>query len=379
MKKLLSFIILLIIILIPIYFWFIKPDKIIPVKPEPVKINTQPYIDSVTKIVSNSSIKNNLIFSIIKNDSYIYNSADIKLYIKVDDYKNSEKIKKQILNFAESKNLKPIIKQNIIQLSYKNQIFLNIDFMYKPTFLCLIIDDVGYNFNILKNFIELDTEINFAVLPELKYTNKSMKFIKKNNNTLLLHLPMEPKNYSLIKKVKNQFILSSMNEKEIKNKLYYYLNKYPMIDGINNHMGSKVTADSRVMQIFMNSLSKYNKLNNKDYFFIDSFTNRKSVAFDYAKQSNIRTLQNQGFIDNKDDSEYIYSRLIKFFKESHNIPKIVIGHNRTQTYLAVKKIKESYLNKFYSFTSIEAIIDKLNITQKNTDKNIPLKYIHKND
>src|ERR1035441_8527470 len=73
--------------------------------------------------------------------------------------------------------------------------------------------------------------------------------------------------------------------------------------GVNNHEGSKATADPRVMNDLMTVLARRNR------FFIDSRTNRASVAETIATQRGVATAGRDVFLDNRADVAYTEGQL----------------------------------------------------------------------
>jgi polysaccharide deacetylase 2 family uncharacterized protein YibQ len=70
------------------------------------------------------------------------------------------------------------------------------------------------------------------------------------------------------------------------------LAKVPHAVGVNNHMGSALTADKKSMQWLMQLAAKHG------LFFIDSRTTAKSVAADMAQEAHIPWNARDIFLDN---------------------------------------------------------------------------------
>lgn len=206
--------------------------------------------------------------------------------------------------------------------------------------LTIVIDDCGGNIRLLEKFLELDCDLMFAVIPDLPHSSESFKFIKKFSRKALIHLPMEPSETKLIEKQRNNFILTSMTDNEIVYKVDSILKKYPLADGLNNHMGSKATADIRVCEALLSSIHKYNYDNGKKLFFFDSKTTPVSVIPNAAKRFGVKYFVNNGFIDNENDENKILERIRHFQKISERTKEklFIIGHLRPNTYSALKQI-----------------------------------------
>jgi len=112
-----------------------------------------------------------------------------------------------------------------------------------------------------------------------------------------------------------------MEENKIIAILEQNIRSIPEIIGVNNHMGSAVTADERIMKIIL----KY--LYDNNLFFIDSMTTHHSICRKVAMDNGFVIMQRDVFLDNIDEKEAIM--------ESINIGKtiarnkgyaIMIGH-----------------------------------------------------
>jgi hypothetical protein len=73
-----------------------------------------------------------------------------------------------------------------------------------------------------------------------------------------------------------------MGEAEVRSLLEEELDRVPFVRGVNNHMGSKVTADAGMMRAILQPIRE------RGLFFLDSRTTAKSVAYDVAVDMGIR-------------------------------------------------------------------------------------------
>jgi len=184
--------------------------------------------------------------------------------------------------------------------------------------LYFIIDDAGHSMEQLRPFLDFPGDITIAVLPGLPYSKKSAELALKRGKNVILHQPMEALNgldpgpYA---------IMLGMEEEEITAILRHTINSIPGVRGVNNHMGSAVTADKRIMRIIL----KY--LYDNNLFFIDSMTTHHSVCKKVAIENGFVIMQRDVFLDNVDERRAIM--------ESINIGKsiarnkgyaVMIGH-----------------------------------------------------
>ncbi len=147
----------------------------------------------------------------------------------------------------------------------------------------------------------------------------------------MLHLPMEP--LSGIYPGPGE-IKTSMSDAQIASQVQDDLAQVPLATGVNNHEGSKASADPRVMRDVMQVLVQRGNL-----FFIDSRTNAASVGAQAASAAGIPTASRDVFLDNKEDVAYSEGQL----REAAAIAQrtgsaIAIGHPRATTLEAVREM-----------------------------------------
>jgi polysaccharide deacetylase 2 family uncharacterized protein YibQ len=191
--------------------------------------------------------------------------------------------------------------------------------------LAIIIDDLGYDSKMASSFIELDLPLSFSVLPSAPFTKRIVRRANKEQCELILHLPMEPKNFPSVDPGPGALFLS-MNEDEIRQILDQDLNEVMGVQGVNNHMGSSFTEDQDRMLIILEDLKK------RGLFFVDSRTTAGSVGFGLAKKIGLPTASRSVFLDNDLSHKAIriqIERLLSIARKSGTA--IGIGHPHKET------------------------------------------------
>ena len=143
--------------------------------------------------------------------------------------------------------------------------------------LAIIIDDLGYDSKIASSFIQLDLPLSFSILPCAPFTKRIAAQANQEGCELILHLPMEPRNFPSVNPGPGALFLS-MNEDEIVRILDQNLKEVQGVQGVNNHMGSLFTEDEGKMLIILKALKRRN------LFFVDSRTTSGTVGFELAKK-----------------------------------------------------------------------------------------------
>lgn len=196
----------------------------------------------------------------------------------------------------------------------------------KKTQLAIVVDDFGiHNNTLLDKFCSLDKNVTFAILPDQRYSELVMTKAVESGHETLIHIPMEPISYPQNNPGKNA-IFVHLSEREIKKRMEHFVKQLPLCIGANNHMGSLVTTDEKVMKIVLSVLKEHN------LFFIDSRTSTSSIAYDLAKRMIMPAFEASLFLDTPDISQETMKSKIKILKsmaKTHD-KILVITHCATQ-------------------------------------------------
>lgn len=196
--------------------------------------------------------------------------------------------------------------------------------------LALVIDDFGYNNNgITQAMLTLDVPLTISILPDLPHSASILARAKELGRCTLLHLPMEPEE-DVDPDIRP--VTTAMGEQEIAALVSKYVESLPGIDGVNNHQGSRATADDRVMKAVLAALERY------DIFFLDSLTSPKSLAYNTAREVGVPTARNSVFLDaDTEDIEVVEERLRRLVAMAlRSGAAIGIGHPHLWTLEAIK-------------------------------------------
>jgi uncharacterized protein len=191
--------------------------------------------------------------------------------------------------------------------------------------IVLIIDDFGYAYGSTeKGFFNLDPAVSFSVIPGHSYTEIIAREASRRRHPVMIHMPMEPLKYYGGEEA--FMIMDGMDENEIEYRISKAMMEIPMARGMNNHMGSKVTASPDMIHRIAHVLEK------KGLFFIDSYTVNTTVVLKTMKAHNIKVYQRDIFIDHDNTEEDIRRQIRKTARIAEKKGIVVaIGHNRPLT------------------------------------------------
>ena len=158
--------------------------------------------------------------------------------------------------------------------------------------LALVIDDLGYSFEPGKSAIELPGDHTYAILPGAAYSKRLAQHAHQLNKEVILHLPMQSISSSAAHEP--GALNEAMNENQLTSNVHNLLAQIPFIRGVNNHMGSHLTEYDFFMRPVMDSIRNYNP----SFYFLDSRTSPRSVAYTQAREAGLRSISRDVFLDN---------------------------------------------------------------------------------
>ncbi|GAB6926372.1 divergent polysaccharide deacetylase family protein [Paenibacillus sp. JCM 10914] len=168
--------------------------------------------------------------------------------------------------------------------------------------LAVIIDDFGNNQKGTQEMLALPVKITVAVMPFLPSSKKDAEAAHAQGHDVIIHMPMEPKQ-GRASWLGPGAILSSLTDEEVRKRMEEAIDSIPYAIGVNNHMGSKITGDERIMSIVLDVCKE------RGLFFIDSKTNYRSVAGKLAATKGLPTVENDIFLDDVHTVDHVNQQL----------------------------------------------------------------------
>lgn len=194
--------------------------------------------------------------------------------------------------------------------------------------LALIVDDCGQWIATERGFVALDIPLTLSVLPDVPYTSVIATEASDAGKGVMLHLPMET--LSGLNPGPGK-VTTEMSDAQIVAQVQSDLAQVPLARGVNNHEGSKASADPRVMRAVIGVLAEHH------LFFIDSRTNAASIGEETARQMGVPTAGRDVFLDNRADLAYSEAQLSQAAAIAQRTGSaIAIGHPRPTTLAAVR-------------------------------------------
>ncbi len=198
--------------------------------------------------------------------------------------------------------------------------------------IALIIDDIGYNYSRGLQAAQLDPAITLSILPDAPESQRLAAKLRRMGRELMLHIPMQA-DYtgSALEPV---VLRADMERREFQRSLIEALARYPGISGVNNHMGSLLTREPQQMGWLMQVLRAYGHL-----YFVDSRTDKRTVAEQVARQHQLAVTRRDVFLDNGEISHAtVWSQLKRLEKLARRSGfALAIGHPYPITLAVLKE------------------------------------------
>lgn len=214
--------------------------------------------------------------------------------------------------------------------------------------IAIVIDDLGVNRKMTKEVLDLPAPLTASFLYYADDLPAQTQAARAAGHELLVHTPMEPINAKF--NPSPGALRTGMPAEEIKDRLALMLDSFPGYVGINNHMGSRFTADRPAMRAVMEEVEK------RGLLFLDSLTSSRSVAKKIAREQNIPYAVRNVFLDNSQNEQEIIKQLSLLEKHAlrHRFA-VGIGHPHKATVNALKKWIPRAKQKGFVFVPVSMI------------------------
>ncbi|HKX19615.1 MAG TPA: divergent polysaccharide deacetylase family protein [bacterium] len=185
--------------------------------------------------------------------------------------------------------------------------------------VAIIFDDAGYSLRAAREVIALPRPVTISVLPDLPFSTPIAEEAAAHRVQILLHLPVQPDDAAL--DLGPGGVTVDMSNGAIARTVASDFATVPGAAGTNNHMGSRGTADPRVMRAIL-GVVKARRL-----FFVDSLTSPRSVGAETARAMGVRTAVRAVFLDSQDDDTYVRAQFHALIRVAQTRGEaIAIGH-----------------------------------------------------
>ena len=199
--------------------------------------------------------------------------------------------------------------------------------------LAIIIDDLGHDRAAADSVLALPFPLTLSVLPNLPLSAPIAEDARHHKDQVMLHLPMQSQGESVPSENTKPEAIElrvGMTQEQVSRAVTSMLATVPAAVGVNNHQGSRATADPALMRDVMESLR------GRNLFFIDSRTTAATVAYDTAKNLGVPAASRKVFLDDELSVRAIVAQLELAARDAQQDGSaIAIGHPHRETVTAL--------------------------------------------
>jgi uncharacterized protein len=197
--------------------------------------------------------------------------------------------------------------------------------------LAIILDDMGNDRAEDDAVIALPYPLTVSVLPHLPLSAEIADEAARRGDEVMLHLPMQPDSETTPHETVE--LRPGMPAKEVQSIFASMLETVPHASGVNNHEGSRATADPQLMDALMPALRDHG------LFFIDSRTSASTVAYDTARRYGVRAASRKVFLDDSLGKRAIEEQVDLAVKDADRDGQaIAIGHPHPETIATLREM-----------------------------------------
>jgi len=214
--------------------------------------------------------------------------------------------------------------------------------------IAVVIDDMGVERGIAARVIALEPPLTLAFLPYADQIGPQTQRARKAGHELMVHVPMQPRGSD---DPGANALRVDQSARTIQERLNWSLSQFGGIVGINNHMGSRFTADEARMRLVVAEVRK------RDLLFLDSLTSARSVAWEVAKAAGVPYTVRDVFLDNEHNVPDITGQLRRLEAVARRKGSAVgIGHPFPETVDALRAWIPKARARGFVFVPVSAVV-----------------------
>ncbi|MBS4049519.1 MAG: divergent polysaccharide deacetylase family protein, partial [Alphaproteobacteria bacterium] len=200
----------------------------------------------------------------------------------------------------------------------------------KPPYVALLIDDAGLDRKGTQRAIALQGPVTLSFMSYAGELSEQSAAARAAGHEVMLHLPMEPLDAKRNNPGPNALYVN-LEPAEVQKRLAWHLDRFSDYVGVNNHMGSRFTADAARMALVLD------EINRRQVFWLDSLSGPNSAGPALARKRGVDAAERDIFLDD-DRSPGIAHELATMERMARSRGDVIaIGHPHGTTLTALEK------------------------------------------
>ncbi|CAO3422201.1 Putative periplasmic protein [Azospirillum endophyticum] len=214
--------------------------------------------------------------------------------------------------------------------------------------IAIVIDDMGLDRKRSARMAGLHGPLTLSWLPYARDLSAQSKAARANGHELMLHMPMEP---SVKADPGPNALLVSLDKGEVVKRFRAALDSFDGYVGVNNHMGSRFTADRAALAPVLAELHR------RGLLWLDSRTTPNSAGIGLAQELKMPWVGRDIFLDNQETVAAVKAQLAK----TEQVAKrqgyaVAIGHPHDATIEALASWLPDVQKRGFVLVPVSAVV-----------------------
>lgn len=219
----------------------------------------------------------------------------------------------------------------------------------KPPYVAIIIDDAGLDRRGTQRAMKLPGPITLSFMSYAADLSEQAAAARAAGHEVMLHLPMEPLDAKRHNPGPNALYVN-LDAAELQRRLDWHLDRFSDYVGVNNHMGSRFTADAMRMAQVMEALGR------RQVFWLDSLSGPSSAGPTQARRRGLDAAERDLFLDD-DRSPGIGHEIAAMERIARARGDVIaIGHPHAATLNALESWMAGAKEKGFSLVPVSTVL-----------------------
>lgn len=201
----------------------------------------------------------------------------------------------------------------------------------EPPRIAIVIDDVGFQWQLDQRAMALDPPVALAIIPEGPLAATLARQAERQRREVWVHLPLAGLGHDNCQSGLT-CLDPGWSPQAMREHLLRQLAMVPGAVGINNHQGSEFTSDADAVARLVGAIALVNQSRARPLIVMDSRTVVSSQLERIARSGGLKTLRRRVFLDHSTDPDDLLPAWRRLIALAHREgTAIAIGHSRAAT------------------------------------------------
>ena len=217
--------------------------------------------------------------------------------------------------------------------------------------IAIVIDDLGLDRRNADRVVQLPGPLTLSFMTYAEDLPAQTRAAHAAGHELLVHVPMQPLDDDL--SAGFNVLRPELPPGELVRRIDWALSRFDGYVGINNHMGSRFTADANGMALL------FMELHRRGLLFLDSRTTPVTVGPAMAARYGVPFAGRNVFLDNETSADAVWAQLTKTEADARRAGMAVaIGHPHDGTIVALAQWLPTLRQRGFALVPISRIVER---------------------